>query len=218
MNEQHLSLRGMRARYGFRGICRLLIDVVYTKLFVSRKARIIRRPAYIRGRQFISFGTGLTTGVALRLDAFPLHPERGPCLKFGRNVQLNDYIHIAAVDSVSIGDNVLIASKVFIADHNHGSYGADDEHDSPEMPPAQRALRSAPVKIEENVWIGEFVSILPGVTIGRGSIIGTMSVVNKDIPPHCVAAGVPARVIKTFDFASGQWRRTPDRAVPIAPS
>lgn len=199
------------ARYGVRGLLRLLIDVIFTKAFVSRRARLVRRPAYIRGARFIDFGRNLTTGVALRLDAFPLRPERGACLKFGDRVQLNDYVHIAAVDEVRIGNDVLIASKVFITDHNHGVYSGDGPHHDPEVPPALRTLVSKPVTIEDNVWIGEFVSVLPGVTIGRGAVIGTMSVVNRDIPPYTIAVGVPARVIRSFDPASGKW-------VPVGPS
>lgn len=61
--------------------------------------------------------------------------------------------------------------------------------------------------IKKNVWIGEFVSILPGVTIGEGSIIGSMSVVNKDIPAHCIAVGSPAKVIKKFNLETNLWEK-----------
>ena len=54
------------------------------------------------------------------------------------------------------------------------------------------------VIVEEDVWIGARVILLPGVTIGRGSTIAAGSVVTKDIPPYCVAGGVPARVIKFY--------------------
>jgi lipopolysaccharide O-acetyltransferase len=68
-------------------------------------------------------------------------------------------------------------------------------------------LYSSPVIIEENVWIGEYVSILPGVTIGRGSIIGSMSVVNKNIPAFCIAVGAPAKVIKRYNFTTNKWEK-----------
>jgi lipopolysaccharide O-acetyltransferase len=57
------------------------------------------------------------------------------------------------------------------------------------------------------VWLGEHVSVLPGVTIGKGCIIGANSVVAKDIPDYCIAVGCPARVIKRFSFASNRWER-----------
>jgi acetyltransferase-like isoleucine patch superfamily enzyme len=109
------------------------------------------------------------------------------------------------VKSVTIGDRVLIASKVFISDHNHGSYKGATGQSHPAQPPASRALHVAPVLIDDDVWIGEFVSILPGVHIGRGSVIGAQSVVTRDVPPGCVAVGNPARVIRRFNFDTSSW-------------
>jgi len=151
----------------------------------------------------MDLGKRLTTGVGCRLDAFP--HEQKIVLHVGNDVQINDYVHIAAIESITIKDRVLIASKVFITDHNHGSHGADNIHTSPLIPPIDRALFSSPVMIEEDVWIGEFVSILPGVTIGKGSIIGTMSVVTKDIPPYSIAVGAPAKVVKNYNFEKCEW-------------
>ncbi|MGR9045082.1 MAG: acetyltransferase [Gammaproteobacteria bacterium] len=150
-------------------------------------------------------GKGLTTGVNCRWDAFPLKPK--VCIQFGHDVQINDFVHIAAIDSIKIGDNVLIASHVFITDHNHGSHGANGVHTSPIIPPVERELSYASVTIGSNVWIGEFVSVLPGVTIGEGAIIGAMSVVNRDIPAYSIAVGSPARVIKRYDFDKKEWVR-----------
>ena len=65
------------------------------------------------------------------------------------------------------------------------------------MVPNLRSLSSkGPVIIEDNVWIGTKASIMPGVRIGKGAIIAANSVVTHDIPPYCVAAGIPAKVIK----------------------
>ncbi len=192
--------------YGILGSLRLFRDVLLTKLFFSR-SRIIRHPYYIRGFQFIDFGRGLTTGVNVRIDAFPhLAEAKGKVLRFGDNVELNDYVHIAAVEKVIIGNNVLIASKVFITDHGHGSYSGENQSD-PEVPPTrlQRPVVSKPVVIEDNVWLGEYVTVLPGVTIGRGAVVGAMSVVTKDIPAGAMAVGSPARVIKRFNKETRVW-------------
>ncbi len=192
-------------KYGLFEFFRLTANILLSKIIYSNEVRIIRQPAYIRGKNFIDFGKKITIGVGVRLDAFPTYSRSPPSIKFGDNVQLNDYVHIGAIKSVTIGNNVLIASKVFITDHNHGSYGNNDLHSSPETPPDKRELSSSPVIIEDNVWIGEFVSILPGVTIGKGSIIGAMTLVNKDIPPFSIAVGVPAKVIKKYDFEEKKW-------------
>lgn len=191
--------------YGLIGFIRLLRDILYSKIQKSMNARIIRQPSYIRGKKFIDFGKNLTTGVAVRLDALPTQLSSIPSISFGDNVQINDYVHIGAINKVTIGNNVLIASKVFITDHNHGYYGNNDIHSSPKIPPEKRELSSSPVLIEDDVWIGELVCVLPGVTIGKGSIIGAMTLVNKNIPPYSIAVGVPAKVVKRYDFKEKKW-------------
>ena len=197
----------MIKRYGIYGVIRLLYGVVLSKVLLSRKVKVVRTPFYVRGASNISWGNNFNSGVNLRIDADPLHSlENKYVLEFGDNIQVNDYVHIGAVNKVSIGNNVLIASKVFISDHNHGFYNGLDQS-SPDEVPENRPLQSAPVCIEDNVWLGENVAVLPGVTIGRGSIIGSNSVVSKNIPPNCIAVGIPARAIKEYNFKSKQWEK-----------
>lgn len=189
-------------RYNFYGFLRLLVDLMYTKFFFP-KARIVRRPFYIRGAAFIKIGRGFTAGVGLRLDAFPNKTKS--CIVIGNDVQVNDHVHICAIDSLTIGNNVLIASRVFITDHNHGLYGGLPEDSSPDEYPVKRKLSSMPVYIGDNVWIGEGVGILPGVHIGKGSVIGCGAVVTKDIPESSLAIGNPACVIKRYNYQSKKW-------------
>lgn len=191
------------ATYGFGGFLRLAWHTLLTRLTFPG-ARIVRRPLYLRGRQRIRIGRGFTSGPGLRLDAFG--SGNAVLLSIGDDVQVNDAVHIAAIGSVRIGDRVLIASRVFITDHNHGSYSGADQ-DSPLVPPALRKLSFAPVSIEDDVWIGENVAVLPGVTIGRGSIIGTGSIVTHGVPPYSIAVGSPARVIKHWNPESKTWER-----------
>lgn len=188
-----------RSRYGIIQSIWLALCVVYTRLFF-RPARLVRLPIFLRGRANIVFGSGFTCGYLVRLDAFGAGR-----IRFGRNVQLNDFVHIGAVERVDIGDNVLIASRVFIADHDHGSYGADPRSNSPSMPPADRPVHAGPVTIGNNVWIGENVSILSSVEIGEGCIIGAGSVVKSSIPRNSIAVGIPARVVKRFDETQMAW-------------
>jgi lipopolysaccharide O-acetyltransferase len=99
---------------------------------------------------------------------------------------------------------VLIASKVFISDINHGCYSGLPQ-DSPFSKPNDRELSTKPVLIEENVWIGENVCVMPGVTIGFGTIIGAGSVVTKSIPAYSIAVGNPAKVIKKYNLLNKIW-------------
>ena len=189
--------------YGILGSLYLLISLVRTKI-LFKNARLIRFPIDIRGKQNMVIGKAFTTGKYCRIEVNG-HGTKIEGLEIGNNVQINDSVHIAVINSVKIGNNVLIASKVFISDHNHGNYGGNDPQSSPLVPPYDRVILGGKVVIEDNVWIGEFVSILPNVTIGKGSIIGTLSVVNKNIPEYCIAVGNPAHAIKKFNFKSQKW-------------
>ena len=173
--------------------------------FTVKNARILRLPIDIRGKKGIDFGYGLTTGYGCRFESFS--EDGSKSLFFGNNVQINDYCHINALKSVRIGDNVLIASKVFITDLEHGSYVGDENDSQPNSIVKDRPLSSKPVVIENNVWIGELCSVLPGVTIGENSIIGANSVVTKSIPPNSIAVGNPAKVIKQFNFETKHWEK-----------
>ena len=108
---------------------------------------------------------------------------------------------IGATESVTIGSDVIISNHVHIYDNNN----------HPTDPDARRRMTqgelagplwewteaaSAPVVVEDNVWIGEFSMILKGVTVGRGSVVAAHSVVTKDVPPYTIAAGNPAKTIK----------------------
>lgn len=194
----------MWRKYGFFGIISLAISLLYTKLFFSN-TRLVRIPVDVRNRRFISLGNGFTSGFGCRLEAYPQSERKDKILVVGRNVEINDYVHIASGELVTIGDNVLIASKVFITDISHGNYQGNS-CDNPFSIPKQRALNTRPVVIKDNVWIGESVCVLPGVTIGEGCVIGSLSVVTKSIPPYSIAVGIPAKVIKKFDVYENVWK------------
>lgn len=196
----------MISTYGILGTFKMFYFYLRTKLFF-RKARLIRFPIDIRNKRNIDFGNGLTTGFCCRLECFPQIATQSKLLRFGRNVQINDYVHITAAKSVKIGNNVLLASKIYISDCSHGSYAGNQYDSHPDTPPDQRPLFSKPVVIEDNVWLGEFVSVLPGVTIGKGTIVGANSVVSKSLPAYVVAVGSPAKPIKQFNFDTQKWEK-----------
>ena len=177
----------------------------FRTLFIFPNARIIRFPIDIRGKKFIQVSKGFTTGVGCRIEAYPETDKK--VLFFGKNFQMNDYVHITAMESVKFGNNVLLASKIYISDCSHGSYSGDENDSHPDSIPHDRPLSSKPVVIEDNVWLGEFVSVLPGVTIGKGSIVGANSVVSKSLPPYVIAVGTPAKPIKKFNFETNKWEK-----------
>ena len=158
----------------------------------------IKAPIYLKGAKYISLGDNFSADYRLRLEAW--NEYRGerfdPQIIIGNNVSLNFDCHIGCINKIIIGDNVLMASKIFITDHFHGEIIPEIL----DIPPVMRNLFSkGPVIIEDNVWIGEGVVILPNVRIGKNSIIGANSVITKDVVPNSVVAGNPARIIKTLN-------------------
>lgn len=116
-----------------------------------------------------------------------------PSILIGNNVSIGHHCHISACDKIEIGDGTLTGKWVTITDNSHGECTLNEMMS---MSPTTRQLYSkGRVSIGKNVWIGDKSTILPGVTIGDGVIIGANSVVTKDIPPYKIAIGCPAKII-----------------------
>ena len=189
----------MYGQYGISETFKNCWALLLTKIWYPG-ARLVRRPFYLRGgRERFSYGPGFTCGYSCRFDL----SGDGTPLRFGRNCKINDRVHISAYESVIIGDNVLMASNIFISDNNHGSYGANPS--SPADAPDNRPIVTNPVKIGNNVWIGEGACILSCVSIGDGSIIASNAVVTHDVCPNTIVAGIPARPIKAWDYKTSKW-------------
>lgn len=162
--------------------------------------------AYLRGVSNISIGEDFSCGEGLWLEAVTRYGNQlfNPKLRIGNHVRISSWTHIACTNSVTIGDHVLIGSKVIITDHNHGRFGTDPT--PPSFPPAQRPLEDDRfVIIGANVWLGDGVVVCPGVTFGEGSVAGANAVVTTDVAPYTLVAGVPARPIRRYDVAQGNW-------------
>jgi maltose O-acetyltransferase len=131
-------------------------------------------------------------GTLLRSVNVPVELATGPLgkLEIGRAVRLNYGVSVAAMGRVRIGDRVRVGPYVLIMDTEfHGAY---DRNQMPEP---------KPILIEDDVWIGAKATILPGVTLGRGCIVGVSSVVSSDVPPFTVVLGIPARPVRKLDPA-----------------
>lgn len=159
----------------------------------------IDSPLRYTGLEHVSVGDNVVLGRDWRIESFNKHNKQTftSSIQIGNNVSIEPYFHIGAIGNISIGNNVLIASRVFISDHSHGNSSCPEDY---LLPPAIRPLYSkGDIVIGDNVWIGEGVSILSGVTIGDNSIIGAHSVVTSNIPANVIAAGIPAKVIRMIE-------------------
>jgi maltose O-acetyltransferase len=109
-------------------------------------------------------------------------------ITIGRNARLNGPT-IQAACRIDIGEDAMLGDAIVLDTDMH-AIGLGRRHD----PAAE--VRSAPIVIERNVWIGGQAAVLPGVRIGEGSVVGFRAVVTADVPPGVVVAGNPARVVR----------------------
>lgn len=171
----------------------------YRRLFLYCPPSVkIERLSKLIGPKFITIGENSDFQSGSYITVWCRYKEQKfkPTLKVGNNCHVGACNHITCINRIEIGDGFVSGKWVTITDNNHG----DSNCDHLQMPVSQRPIISkGPVLIGKNVWVGDKATILPGVTIGDGVIVGANSVVTKDIPSYCVACGNPARIIKTCD-------------------
>ncbi len=167
---------------------------------------IIEAPRKIFNPDRIHFGDNVAIGPNSFLNpmteyptAWMKHPDLDqpmqtfdPVIRFGSNITATGGLQVTSYLRVEIEDDVMMATNVHINDGSHG-------YETAEIPFKYQPISGiSPITIKRGAWIGQNVVILPGVTVGEMSIIGANSVVTKSIPPRCVAAGCPAKVIRTL--------------------
>jgi acetyltransferase-like isoleucine patch superfamily enzyme len=174
---------------------RLIFGHYGRNVYIHPGVRIVRP-------RFISIGDHVTIGTDTDIYVHPIDRDsKELIIQIGHHVHIGRNNIIGARKSVIFEENVLIGPHVMVGDHSH-------HYEDLDIPiQLQEATEAGPVRIERDSWIGANVLILPHVTIGRHSVVGANSVVNRDIAPYSVAVGVPARVIKRYDFNLKQWVR-----------
>ncbi|RYV02593.1 acyltransferase [Shewanella sp. OPT22] len=166
------------------GMCRL----IFLKFIYPLKN--INCWGIIGGKNTFAISGGFTTGNRFITGRFVEVISEGEIL-IGNNVFINDYSRIVSKSSITIGNNVVFAKFVTVLDHDH-KYSVNNG----EM--MFKGYVSSDIKIGNNVWLGDKVTVLKGVTIGDNVIVGANAVVSKSIPSNCVFAGNPGRVINTI--------------------
>ena len=148
-------------------------------------------PVQLHNSERISVGGHVYFGPGCWL----LTHDPGGRLEVGEGSSIAGYCVLSAATNIRVGRKVLFARNVYVADHRHGFERADLA--VLEQPIAD--LR--PIHIGDGAWLGQNVVVLPGVTIGPNAVIGANSVVRDDVPPHCVAVGAPARVVRELPLS-----------------
>ena len=156
-----------------QGLLRLAAPLTLERAYAREQQRILAACA-VRGQN-----------VRLRM---PLVVYGADQLRFGNDVDVGEFVVLRASGGLTIGDRVLIAASAVVTTRGH-----------PEAPPRYGKVVDAPVVIEDDVWVGAAAVILPGVTVGRGSIVAAGAVVTKDVAPMTLVGGVPAAPIRAIE-------------------
>ena len=162
-----------------------------TKLKHRGEGIVLGRGVQIEHPEFVSLGDHVHLNDYCWLSVVNENIESArPALTIGSGTYIGRFGTLACIRRLTIGCNVLISDRVFIGDAAHGFLLTS-------IPIKEQQLSSpGPVTIGNGTWVGIGVSILPNVTIGRNCVIGANSVVTRDVPDFCVAAGNPAKVIR----------------------
>lgn len=129
----------------------------------------------------------LDDGVVIVIGGPPRHDK----IVIGANTYVNRYTIFDAHQQLHIGERVMIGPHCYFTDADHGT--------DPALSVQAQPMRHKPLIIEDEAWIGAHVTVLPGVRIGKGAVLGAGAVVNRDVPPMAVALGCPARVVRYRD-------------------
>lgn len=145
--------------------------------------------------EHITIGSNCTIKKEGCITAWQVNGQQSE-ITIGDNVSIGMYCHITSTNRITIKDGVLMGKWVTITDNSHGNTDIDSMRIMPSLRPI---ISKGPVVIEKNVWIGDKATILPGVTVGQGSIIGANAVVSKNVPPYSIVVGNPGVLVKRKD-------------------
>lgn len=172
----------------------------------GRRAAVLR-PRGIEGIGNINIYDDVYIADGGLLAAVPLTGCDHCELTIGDGCKIGSNNHIYATHSIIFESEVLTAGGVYISDNVHG-------YEDPTIAILKQPLQQlAKVRIGKGAWLGQNVCVI-GASIGRGSVIGSNSVVLQDIPDYCVAVGAPARIVRRLDQVSGEWTRVAASSAP----
>lgn len=198
---------------------RRLLRLLFTKPFAKKGIRafrpcmcVVHSSAVVEIEKYLNFNRQwddkrtrknkmvgalfLAENAVMKVESFDVYAgsrinvNQGAKLTLGSGYMNHDCV-VDCFDSITIGHHVVISERVMLRDSDNHAIVVSENN------VATKSKVAAPIVIGDHVWIGMNVIVLKGVTIGDGAVVAAGSMVNKDVPPHCLAAGVPAKVIKT---------------------
>ena len=175
------------------------MDKLYIEKIIRPQFDYLGKAPMIMGVKYVQiFGTGIKMGDFATLITSPdahIHLTTWISGGYEGKITIGDFclispgVRISAATKIEIGNSCMFANNAYVSD--------SDWHDIYDR--AQPVGQSEPIKLEENVWVGDRAVICKGVTIGKNSIVGAGAIVTKDVPPNVIVAGNPAKIVKELD-------------------
>ncbi|MEM1119739.1 MAG: acyltransferase, partial [Bacteroidota bacterium] len=173
--------------YKIAAVCRFfLVKMYYPKKFRCPNLSMIGKNC---GIHILKKGKLICQGRVIVDDQVMLYSKG--ILRIGRRFGINRYSRIVAHEKIEIGDHVTIGQMVSILDHDH-------QYKMKEGQLRLDGYVTAPIKIGNNIWIGDKCTILKGVTIGDNVVVGANTLVHKDVPANVVIGGTPFKILKSI--------------------
>lgn len=187
------------------------LSLLFNRLLLKSRFKSIGKFSIASGSRIIGgekilIGENFGAKKGLRIEAFGTGSN--PKIIIGSNVDFGEYVHLGAINNITIENNVLFGSRILVIDHNHGIYSKENQSSPMESPLIRELNSPGPIYIKENVWIGDGVIVLPNVVIGKSAVIGANTVVNKNVDDYTIVAGNPMRTLKRYNFDSKTWEKS----------
>ena len=187
----------------FKKSIRSSLDSLEFRWRVIKQGGYAAKPLIVTNQRFIHIGRKVKIKKGYRIECYPKFAgiELMPNIVFEDGVIIGNFLTILGGATVQIGKDTILAGNVTLISENHGT---DPEAN---IPYHAQTLSTGDVIIGEGCWLGQNVCVLPNVTIGKKCIVATSSVVTRNIPDYCIAAGIPAKIIKKYNFNTHKWEK-----------
>jgi acetyltransferase-like isoleucine patch superfamily enzyme len=183
-------------------LCQVKGVLYYRRIFGSfgRGSRLYK-PMLVTNPRFVRIGHDVSIRQGARIEVILTNRRRTPLLLIGNNVNVEQNVHLVCHSKLIIGSDVSITGNCAIVDVTHPYLNV---HDSVKI--GARILdEDSFVEIGDGSFLGFGTLVMPNVRVGKYCVIGAHSVVTKDVPDYCVAAGNPAKILRRYDEAVGGW-------------
>ncbi len=164
------------------------------------KRSCIYKPLFVHGKKYIHLGSRVTFLHNARIEAIDAYGTQKfkPLIEIGDNTTFQQNLHMISAGTLKIGHDCVFSSYVYISNCNHDASGVDVN------------VLNAPLIVKDTTvgnycFVGTGAKIMAGVHLGDNVVVGANAVVTKDVPSYCTVAGVPARIIKRYDFDRKEW-------------